>query len=102
MPATRVPWRCATAGSGRSRWSTSLPRERVIAALDARYGEVVVEGWQKGTGQGVLERIAALRELVGGFLVTFVEREGRLQGTDLEFAGRIREAAGDIPVTIAG
>jgi phosphoribosyl-ATP pyrophosphohydrolase/phosphoribosyl-AMP cyclohydrolase len=80
----------------------ALPRERVIAALDARHGEVVVEGWQKGTGRGVLERIAELRDLVGGFLVTFVEREGRLQGTDMEFAGRIREAAGDVAVTIAG
>jgi phosphoribosyl-AMP cyclohydrolase / phosphoribosyl-ATP pyrophosphohydrolase len=80
----------------------ALPRERAIAALDARHGEVVVEGWQKGTGRGVLERIAELRDLVGGFLVTFVEREGRLQGTDLDFAARIREAAGDAPVTIAG
>jgi phosphoribosyl-ATP pyrophosphohydrolase/phosphoribosyl-AMP cyclohydrolase len=80
----------------------ALPRERVIAALDARHGEVVVEGWQKGTGRGVLERIAELRELVGGFLVTFVELEGRLQGTDLEFAKQIRAAAGDLAVTIAG
>src|ERR687892_769919 len=80
----------------------ALPRERVVAALDARHGEVVVEGWQRGTGRGVLERIAELRDLVGGFLVTFVEREGRLQGTDLEFAARIREAAGDTAVTIAG
>src|SRR5690606_6636118 len=79
-----------------------LPRERVIAALDARHGEVVVEGWQKATGQRVLERIADLRELVGGFLVTFVEREGRLQGTDLAFAKEIRAAAGDAAVTIAG
>lgn len=80
----------------------ALPRERVIAALDARHGEVVVEGWRKGTGRGVLERIAELRDLVGGFLVTFVEREGRLQGTDLDFAGQIRAAAGDVAVTIAG
>ena len=79
-----------------------LPRERVIAALDARHGEVVVEGWQKRTGERVLERIAALRELVGGFLVTFVEREGRLEGTDLAFAKEIRAAAGDAEVTIAG
>ncbi len=79
-----------------------LPRERVIAALDARHGEVVIEGWQKRTGQGVLKRIAELRELVGGFLVTFVEREGRLEGTDLEFAKQIHEAAGDAAVTIAG
>ena len=80
----------------------ALPRERVIAALDARHGEVVVEGWRKRTGQGVLERIAELRELVGGFLVTFVEREGRLAGTDLAFAKEIRAAAGDAAVTIAG
>jgi phosphoribosyl-AMP cyclohydrolase / phosphoribosyl-ATP pyrophosphohydrolase len=80
----------------------ALPRERVIAALDARHGEVVVEGWRKGTGRGVLERIAELRDLVGGFLVTFVEREGRLAGTDLDFAKKIREAAGDVAVTIAG
>ena len=40
---------------------TELPRERVIAALDASHGEVVVEGWQKRTGHGVLERIAELR-----------------------------------------
>jgi phosphoribosyl-AMP cyclohydrolase / phosphoribosyl-ATP pyrophosphohydrolase len=79
-----------------------LPRERVIAALDARHGEVVVEGWQKPTGRGVLERVAELRELVGGFLVTFVEREGRLQGTDLGFARQIRAAAGDAAVTVAG
>ena len=88
--------------AARAEVLSRLPRERVIAALDARYGEVVVEGWQKGTGIGVLERIATLRELVGGFLVTFVEREGRLQGTDLEFARRIRETAGDAEVTIAG
>jgi phosphoribosyl-ATP pyrophosphohydrolase len=79
-----------------------LPPERVIAALDARHGEVVVEGWQKRTGTRVLERIAALRELVGGFLVTFVEREGRLEGTDLAFAKEIRAAAGAARVTIAG
>ncbi len=79
-----------------------LPRERVVAALDARDGEVVVEGWRKRTGERVLERIAALRDLVGSFLVTFVEREGRLQGTDLAFARQIRDAAGIAAVTIAG
>jgi phosphoribosyl-ATP pyrophosphohydrolase/phosphoribosyl-AMP cyclohydrolase len=79
-----------------------LPKDRVIAALDARHGEVVVDGWQTPTGRGVLERIAELRDLVGGFLVTFVEREGRLQGTDLDFAKAIRDAAGAAEVTIAG
>lgn len=81
----------------------ALPRERVIAALDARDGEVVVEGWRKRTGRGILERIEELKELVGGFLVTFVEREGRLAGTDLVLAEAIVRAAGPhCRVTIAG
>lgn len=79
-----------------------LPRERVIAALDARHGEVVVEGWQRGTGRELLPRIAELREHVGGFLVTFVEREGRLGGIDLEQVARVVKAAGSARVTVAG
>jgi phosphoribosyl-ATP pyrophosphohydrolase len=79
-----------------------LPRERVMAALDGIDGEVVVEGWRTGTGASVLERLRELREMVGSFLVTFVEREGRLGGVDLEAAKRVVEAAGETPVTIAG
>ena len=79
-----------------------LPRERVIAALDAVDGEVVVEGWTAKTGRHVLDRIEELRPYVGGFLVTFVEREGRLGGTDEELARKVVDAAGDARVTIAG
>lgn len=79
-----------------------LPRERVIVALDADAGEVVVDGWRERTGRGILERLAELRGLAGGFLVTFVEREGRLGGTDLDRAAEIVRAAGDARVTIAG
>jgi phosphoribosyl-ATP pyrophosphohydrolase len=79
-----------------------LPRERVMAALDGVDGEVVVEGWQRGTGASVLDRLRELRDLVGSFLVTFVEREGRLGGIDLEAAQRVVDAAGDTPVTVAG
>jgi phosphoribosylformimino-5-aminoimidazole carboxamide ribotide isomerase len=80
----------------------ALPRECVIAALDARNGEVVVEGWQKGTGRGVAERMAELRDLVGGFLVTFVEREGRMAGVDEAGIRAIVGGAGTARVTAAG
>lgn len=79
-----------------------LPRERVVAALDARDGEVVVEGWTRGTGSGVLERIDALREHVGGFLVTFVECEGRMGGLPLERIAEIVERAAPARLTVAG
>ncbi|MCR9243875.1 MAG: phosphoribosyl-ATP diphosphatase [bacterium] len=79
-----------------------LPRERVLVALDEKGGEVVTHGWRTSSGTQLLERIAQLRSSCAGFLVTFVEREGRLGGTDLERAKATVEAAGDCRVTIAG
>lgn len=79
-----------------------LPRDRLIAALDAKSGDVVVEGWRKSTGRGILERMEELKGYVSGFLVTFVEREGRMSGTDMKLAREVVEAAGDARVTIAG
>ena len=79
-----------------------LPRERLIAALDANRGEVVVEGWRKGTGRKIIERIEELKDYVSGFLVTFVEHEGRLGGTALEQVAEIVEAAKPARVTFAG
>ena len=79
-----------------------LPRDRVIAALDAVDGEVVVEGWQTRTGRSVTEQMRILGEYVGGFLVTFVEREGRMQGSDLQRAGELRGIAGAAALTVAG
>lgn len=81
---------------------SQLPRERTIAALDARHGEVVVEGWRTRTGASVLDRMTELREHVGGFLVTFVEREGRMGGTDMQRVAELVATAGDARVTIAG
>lgn len=81
---------------------SQLPRERVIAALDAVDGEVVVEGWRTRTGRAIEDRMAELRDWVGGFLVTFVEREGRLGGTAMERVAGLVAAAGDARVTIAG
>jgi phosphoribosyl-ATP pyrophosphohydrolase len=81
---------------------SQLPKDRVQVALDGVDGEVVVEGWRKGTGASVLDRIAELRDLVGSFLVTFVEREGRMKGVDLDAARRVITRADGVPVTIAG
>ncbi|MEQ9094727.1 MAG: phosphoribosyl-ATP diphosphatase [Phycisphaerales bacterium] len=82
-----------------------LPRERVIAALDARDGEVVDQGWTRGTGRRVEDRIAELRDYVGGFLVTFVEQEGGLGGwsePQLERIAALVDLAGPARLTVAG
>ncbi|HSJ82912.1 MAG TPA: phosphoribosyl-ATP diphosphatase [Acidimicrobiia bacterium] len=79
-----------------------LPAERVIVALDSRDGEVLSHGWRLKTGFDLMTRIEELRGLCGGFLITFVEREGRLQGTDLDRARAVVAASVPVRVTIAG
>ncbi len=79
-----------------------LPKDRVVAALDVREGEVMTHGWQTATGQRLEDRIQALLPHVGGFLVTVIEREGRMQGCDLALAQRLRTLCGDLPTTFAG
>jgi len=82
----------------------ALPRERVVAAVDAERGQVVVEGWRTATGTSVLERIRELAPLVGGFLFTQVEKEGAMGGFDFQaVAAAVRAAAaGGARLTAAG
>jgi len=106
--ATAIKWLDAGAAkvilgtAAREELLRELPRERVIAALDAEYGEIVVKGWREKTGLKVKDRMAELRPHVGGFLVTFVEREGRMGGVDLELVKELVDAAGDCRLTVAG
>jgi phosphoribosyl-AMP cyclohydrolase / phosphoribosyl-ATP pyrophosphohydrolase len=79
-----------------------LPRERVIAALDARHGKIVTHGWQTDTTDTIDARMVELRPYVSGFLVTFVETEGRMQGIDLERVRALAALAGDARLTAAG
>jgi phosphoribosyl-ATP pyrophosphohydrolase len=79
-----------------------LPRERVIAALDAVQGEVMVHGWQTRTGQRLEDRILELAPHVGGFLITFIEREGRMVGIDEERIAALVRLAADVRITFAG
>lgn len=81
---------------------SGLPPDRVIAALDARDGEIVVEGWRRGTGRGVVGRMRELDGLAAGYLVTFVEVEGTLGGVPLDRVPALAAAAGAARVTVAG
>ncbi len=81
---------------------SKLPRERVIAALDAREGEIHVKGWQEATGKRIEDELPKLDALVGGFLITFIESEGRMQGTQLKYAEELAKLASKARITIAG
>lgn len=79
-----------------------LPRDRVCVALDAVDGEVVVDGWRTRTGDSIEERLQRLLPYAGSFLITFVEKEGRLGGTDLGRAQMLVRAAQGAEIVVAG
>ena len=79
-----------------------LPKNRVLAALDADHGEVVVKGWTEKTGTTIEARMDEIDPWVSGYLVTFVEREGRLGGIDLEQVERLVQKTGRGRLTVAG
>jgi phosphoribosyl-ATP pyrophosphohydrolase/phosphoribosyl-AMP cyclohydrolase len=80
----------------------ALPRERVIAAVDAERGEVVIDGWRAKTGVPVLERVRTLAPVVGGFLFTQVEKEGEMGGFDCAAVEAVVPAAAGARVVAAG
>jgi len=81
---------------------SQLPRDRVVAAVDAERGTVVVEGWRQETGFQVIDRMRELAPVVGGFLLTQVEHEGGMSGFSVELVEQAVEAAGEARLTAAG
>jgi phosphoribosylformimino-5-aminoimidazole carboxamide ribonucleotide (ProFAR) isomerase len=78
-----------------------IGKERLVIALDSKGGRIVVKGWRESLSLTAEEVIHRLEPFCGGFLCTYVDKEGMLQGTDLDWFRRLR-AATDIEITAAG
>jgi phosphoribosylformimino-5-aminoimidazole carboxamide ribonucleotide (ProFAR) isomerase len=76
-------------------------RERLLIALDSMGGRIVVKGWREATMFTAEDVIARLEPYCSGFLCTYVDKEGMLQGTDLDWFRRLR-AATPLELTAAG
>ena len=76
--------------------------EGVLVSLDAKGGEVVVEGWTEGTGLDPAEAAGRYVDLgAAGILFTDVDVEGRMEGVRTEPVRRVVEAV-DVPVVASG
>lgn len=69
---------------------SKVGRERLVLALDSKDGRIVVKGWREATDLRAEEVIRQLEPFCGGFLCTYVDKEGMLQGTDLDWYRRLR------------
>ena len=75
--------------------------DRLIAAVDARGGHVVIDGWRTRLEVTPEEAMARLDPFVGEFLFTNVDVEGLLRGIDRGVIERVRAATARA-VTVAG
>ena len=81
--------------------SQEIGRERLIVAVDARGGEIVVDGWKTPTGLDLVESAKAVELFAGELLFTCVKREGPMTGIELEPVRKLR-AAVSCQITVAG
>jgi phosphoribosylformimino-5-aminoimidazole carboxamide ribotide isomerase len=81
--------------------TAAIGRERLIVALDSKDGRIVVKGWQESTAFTAEQVLSSLEPYCSGFLCTYVDKEGMLQGTDLAWFRRLR-AATTLELTAAG
>ncbi len=79
----------------------AVGRDRVIVALDSKDGRIVVKGWQEATSLRAEDVLESLAPYCSGFLCTYVDKEGMMQGTDLDWFRRLR-AATSLELTAAG
>ena len=79
----------------------SVGPERIIIALDSKGGKIIVKGWRESTDFTAEEVIGRFEPFCSGFLCTYVDKEGMLQGTDLDWFRRLR-AATKREITAAG
>jgi phosphoribosylformimino-5-aminoimidazole carboxamide ribotide isomerase len=75
-----------------SELAQAAGRERVVIALDSKNGHIVVRGWSEATGLAAEEVLRQLEPYCSGFLCTYVDKEGMMEGTDLDWFRRLRAA----------
>ncbi len=81
--------------------AAAVGADKLLVALDSMGGRIVVKGWREATALTAEDVISRLEPYCSGFLCTYVDKEGMLQGTNLEWFRRLR-AATSHEVTAAG
>lgn len=71
---------------------SKLPKDKVIVAIDSKNGKITTEGWTKELDKTPIDYINRFDKLCSGYLYTVVEREGMMQGCDVEAIEKVRSA----------
>ena len=83
------------------RLAGRIGRRRIIVALDTEGGHILVRGWREKLRLRPEEVIPELEKYASEFLCTYVDAEGTMRGTNLDWFRALRRATRR-PITAAG
>ena len=83
------------------RLVAAVPQEKIIVAVDTLDSRVAVRGWKKVLPLTPAEVFPQLEPYCSEFLCTYIDQEGRLQGTNLDWFQSLRSLT-QYPITAAG
>ena len=78
-----------------------VPGDKLMIAVDCLGDRVAIRGWRETLPLTSTEVLGALEPYCSEFLCTYIDAEGKLQGTNLDWFRKLR-AATRLPITAAG
>ncbi len=81
--------------------SKKIPKQKIMIAIDSKSGRIVTRGWRHDTGIKIESAIKHLEKYCDEFLYTYVDKEGMMQGTNLEIFRILRKLTKN-KITAAG
>jgi phosphoribosylformimino-5-aminoimidazole carboxamide ribotide isomerase len=87
--------------SASKKFLIELPKERVIVAVDSKEGKVVKNGWTEKTNKAAVSVVKELSPYCSEFLYTYVDKEGTMQGTDIETVKKLMKLTNN-KINVAG
>ncbi len=81
---------------------SKLPKDKVLVSIDSKQGKITVEGWTTQVNATAEEYIKRFDNFCSGYLYTIVDKEGLMQGTDIEAIKKIRNMTNKTLIAAGG
>ncbi len=81
--------------------AAAVPRHRIMIGVDCLGDHVAIHGWRETLPLTSTEVLPQLEPYASEFLCTYIDAEGKLEGTSLDWFRRLRSAT-RLPITAAG
>ena len=79
----------------------AVPTDQLMIAVDCLGDRVAIRGWRETLPLTPTEVLPRLEPYCSEFLCTYIDKEGKLQGTDINWFKKLRSAT-KFPMTAAG